>query len=120
MVFFKQSRCEYEKEMEMRQYSLTVCASLTRDRLEVEIQRNTPDEPPEEVALVYRTSEGWGIDYADAVYADAREPEFDAAVERAQELLGRYKDRNDEEPPEGLTAAGMAAWLMEEDEDSGG
>ncbi len=101
----------------MDPYSLTVCANLTRDRLEVEVQRNNPGGLPEELALVFKTSEGWGIDYADDTFADRRDAAFDAVVVRAKELLEEYKDRHDEEPPDGLTATGMAVWLLEDDVD---
>lgn len=102
----------------MGQYSIILCSNVMRDRLEVEIQKNRRDGRPREVALVYKTSGGWGIDYADDAFANARDAEFDAVVARARELLQEYKDRNDEEPPEGLTAAGMSAWLMEENGDA--
>lgn len=100
----------------MNPYSLVVCSNLMRDRLEVEIQRELQDRQFEEVALIFRTVEGWGIDYVDDAFAKVPDPEFDEAVQRAKELLGEYEDRSNEEPPEGLTAAGMAAWLMEKNE----
>ena len=100
----------------MSQYSLIVCSSLTRDRLEVEIQRTGRDGRPEEVALVFRTSVGWGTDYADDAFANVRDPNFDEAVQRAKELLDDYEDHSNADPPEGLTAAGMAVWLMKRTE----
>ncbi len=104
----------------MRQYSVILCANVIRDRLEVEIQSDNPDGPPEEVALVYKTAEGWEIDYVDDAFADVRDVGFDAAVARAKELLEEHKDRHDDDPPEGLSAAGMAAWLMEKNEGTEG
>ena len=97
----------------MVHYTLTVCSNVQRNRLEVEVKEEGTGRFPQEVALVYKDAGGWQTDCADDTLAEVPDEQFTAALMRARQLLDEYEERNDEKPPEGLTDAGMALWLMQ-------
>lgn len=64
------------------------------------------------MATVYEKPDGWKID----LYQSPRGldlDEFLRFVDAAKERLGEYTNRRGENPPEGLTAAGLSLWLTE-------
>ncbi|MBX3398012.1 MAG: hypothetical protein KF873_04675 [Gemmataceae bacterium] len=66
----------------------------------------------ETVAVVYERADGWRTD----LFHSPRGlplPELLTALQSAQDRLSRYVNRRGENPPEGLTRAGMSLWLME-------
>ena len=64
------------------------------------------------IGVAYETSRGWKLDPVD--WAVGLPPESAAAaLAAAQEKLTEYINRRGENPPPGLTVAGLSLWLME-------
>ncbi|MCC6538081.1 MAG: hypothetical protein IT162_11050 [Bryobacterales bacterium] len=86
---------------------LTRFSSNLRDcRLEAEIM----DESGAIVAFIYEDFAGWHVELTGATEIDA------VLVESTKAVLTRYVNRTGANPPAGLTAQGLALWLMTKDD----
>ena len=63
------------------------------------------------LAVVYESADGWQVEPATS---EALSPETTAAIlTAAQSRLQHYVNRRGENPPPGLSGAGLSLWLME-------
>ncbi len=62
--------------------------------------------------MVFENKEGWHTELLDKE-SDQSDPDFAAAVRDAKESLCPYVNRRGDDSPDGLTAGGLALWLME-------
>jgi hypothetical protein len=62
---------------------------------------------------VYESSHGWVVEYLGGAEDT---PGLRTEIEGAKERLRHYVNRRGLNAPEGLTAAGLALWLMEKDD----
>ncbi len=97
----------------MGEYALTICGNAITGRTEVDILIKDANGASQEVARVYRAEGDWVVEVVDEAPDRSPDPDFDAAVARAKQLLEEYPDQHDEAPPPGLSAAGLSAWLLE-------
>lgn len=64
------------------------------------------------VAIVHDSTDGWQIELFGSDGGISL-PELIDALKAAQSRLSEYVNRRGDQPPEGLTRAGMSLWLME-------
>lgn len=86
-------------------------SNIEHCRLEAEIS----DETGAVIAILYEDRAGWHVEHF------GTEPHFsvDLADEFVAEVkadLTRYVNRTGHDPPDGLTRAGLALWLMKKDD----
>ena len=97
----------------MSRYSIMICGNIGECRAEAEITRDSEDGPEVFVALVHESAAGWQEEIFDQPAGDDDARQLTAALARARESLAQYVNRRGDNPPEGLTAAGLSLWLME-------
>ena len=97
----------------MSRYSIMICGNIGECRTEAEITRDSDHGREVFVALVHESAEGWHEEIFDQPAGDDEARQLAAALARARESLVQYVNRRGDNPPEGLTAAGLSFWLME-------
>ena len=103
----------YSGLRQMSQFSIVFMGNVQECRTEAEILLDRPGESEHLVALVYETTEGWQVRILDEAMAETREQDLAEAASRAAAKLREYVNRRGDNPPAGLTAAGLSFWLME-------
>lgn len=90
-------------------YHIEFFGNIETCRTEAEIYVGAKTTEP--WAILYQSSQGWVIECLDStgVPVDVAA----AAVDEARRGLNEYVNRRGENPPSGLTAEGLAFWLME-------
>ncbi len=64
------------------------------------------------IAIIYEDDSGWHIEQ----FASGPAQMDESFVAQVKKDLARYTNRKGDNPPEGLTAAGLALWLMQKDD----
>jgi len=85
-------------------------------RTEADVSVRTDDGISRDIAVVYAIVDGWHVETLSSGLADQYSEELSAAVEQAKSGLQHYVNRLGINPPEGLSVAGLSAWLMEKDD----
>lgn len=100
----------------MVHYAVSIIGNVREVRTEAEIERGILDGASALVSVVYDSANGWITEVTDEALAEEPDKDFLDAIAQAQESLSHYVNRRGEDPPEGLTAAGLSLWLMETDD----
>jgi hypothetical protein len=90
----------------MNPYELVVVGNTDRQRTEVEVWARSG----ELLGVVFEDASGWCFE---AEPVNAPPAGLGTALAEARRVLEAYVNRRGEDPPEGLTAAGLSFWLME-------
>lgn len=94
----------------MSRYEIAICGNVGQCRTEAEICLPGSFDP---IATVFETTGGWHTQVHDRGSAKKLGEALDRAVAEARAELGDYVNRLGENPPEGLSVAGLSFWLME-------
>jgi hypothetical protein len=89
----------------MNDFTIEICGDVARCRTSAEIYSSDTL-----IAEVCDTDHGWQIEYTSQT---GESDELTKAVEKAKNRLLQYVNRRGNNPPEGLTRAGLSLWLME-------
>lgn len=96
----------------MREYRIQFLGNVQTGRTEALIYFPGGTRDAEPWAIVYEGPDGWAIEIVgDASRMPLRT--LETAVRTAREGLEAYVNRRGENPPPGLTPAGLSLWLME-------
>ena len=85
-----------------------ICGDVTRGLTVAEIEFGD-----QFVAVMFESSDGWHIELTPGETASYPLDGFVSAIASAREGLGHYVNRRGENPPEGLSSAGLSLWLMQ-------
>lgn len=100
----------------MTHYAVSILGNVQEVRTEAEIECGILDGQSKLVAVAYESADGWITEVLDEALAQEPDEEFAAAISQAQDSLNHYVNRLGENPPQGLTSAGLSFWLMEKDD----
>ena len=100
----------------MNQYAVSILGNVQRCRTEAEVACLLTDGSSVEIATIFETASGWQVEIHNEELAKELGNLLYAAIEEAKEGLRHYVNRLGENPPEGLTAAGLSLWLMEKED----
>jgi hypothetical protein len=94
-------------------FSILILGNVEECRTEAEVYIEGRQANREPWAVVYETQAGWGVDFLTEVTVEPSKEVAETALAAAQEALSAYVNRRGENPPPGLSAAGLSLWLME-------
>ncbi len=100
----------------MGQYTVAVLGDVQQCRTQAEVSRVLTDGSSHLIASVCETTSGWQIEIHDENSTKELGNLFDAAIRDAKARLQHYVNRFGENPPDGLTLAGLSFWLLEKDD----
>ncbi len=92
-------------------FSKVTLGNVEDRRTESEIS----DESGNCVAVVYEANDGWHVEMLATVSPEQTES-FNRIVAEAKDGLSHYVNRLGNNPPPGVTGAGLSLWLMERDD----
>jgi len=98
----------------MSRFKVEFLGNVNNCRTEAEIVDSLPPEGSDSTcAVVYDSGDGIRVEYLGRDLELQADPAFNEALNDARDGLLRYVNRCGDNPPPGLTAAGLSLWLME-------